>query len=234
LLFLVRALGWTFGGGEMTNSSFRKKAVSGWLKQHHTEDFTSALKLQKFLFFYEGLSKIENDLTEFRLLRGYINGPVFSDVYGDYTHEKDEFAYEAEKAYLHRPEVVNEERAKFAGFLVSIMNEHELSGLTHEFNIWRAQEKDIKRGVKNVPLREEDFNEADANLLLSLKKMYPISYIDSVEIIEISGKCFIIDKVDLPKFTEDTWSVFISLANEDSLQNPVYVSVSEEGVVMVD
>jgi len=216
------------------NSSLRKRALCGWLKQNHAEDFCSALKLQKFLFFYEALAKIENDTSEFRSLKGYINGPVFSDVYGDYTYEKNDFVYEVEKAYTKYPQLVNEERAKFAGFLVSILNEDELSKLTHEFNIWKSKESEIKRGVRNVSLREEDLNEEDAELLRFLKNMYPSEYIDSVRVINISGKSFIINKNDIPKLTEDAKSVFISLANEESLENPVYVTVTDDGVVLVD
>ncbi|CCQ94404.1 conserved hypothetical protein [[Clostridium] ultunense Esp] len=218
----------------MLYSSFRKKAISGWLKKHQPTDFSSSLKLQKFLFFYEVLSKIEKDESEFQSLRGYKNGPVFSDVYGDYTYENGEFLKGIEQAYAKKPDQVNEERAKLAGFLVSILNEVELSNLTHKFNIWKAKENEIKRGIKNVPLHEEDLSKEDEDLMLSLRNTYPTDYIDSVKVIQISGKSFVIHKEDIPKLTDDTKSVFISLADEDDLQNPVYVSVAEDGVVLVD
>ena len=215
-------------------SSIRKRALSGWLKKYHEKEFFLSLKLQKFLFFYETLSKMENDVVEFSKLKGYINGPVFSDVYGDYIHERDNFINQVEKDFNNNTELVNITRAKFAGFLISILNEDDLSRFTHEFNIWRVKENDINHGVKNVSLHEKDFSEKDAELLTSIKNMYPINYIDSVKVIEISGKSFIIDKEDMLKLTDESESVFISLANESTLQNPVYISISDDGVVLVD
>jgi len=215
-------------------SSIRKRVLSGWLKKYHEKEFFSPLKLQKFLFFYEALSKIEKDNVEFNKLKGYINGPVFSDVYGDYFHERDNFINEIENDFKENIKLVNNARAKFAGFLVSILNEDELSEFTHEFNIWKAKEDDIKHGVKNVSLYEKDFNKKDAELLTSMKNMYPIDYIDSVEVFEISGKSFILNKKDMSKLTDESESVFISLANESSLQNPVYISISNDGVALVD
>jgi hypothetical protein len=218
----------------MLYSSIRKRVVSGWMKQHHTQEFSSSLKLQKFLFFYEGLSKIENEPTEFRSLKGYINGPVFGDVYGDYTYENSEFFADVDNSYQSRPEMVNVDRAKVAGFLVKIMNENELSNLTHEFNIWKCKEDNIIRGERNVVLHEEDFNDSDKELLLSLKSMYPIDYIESVIVIQISGKSFVINKEDIPKLTDEQKRVFITLANNNNLQNPVYITVSDDGVILVD
>lgn len=215
-------------------SSIRKRALSGWLKKYHEKEFFLPLKLQKFLFFYEALSKIEKDVVEFNKLKGYINGPVFSDVYGDYFHRRDDFINEVENDYNDNIKSVNNARAKFAGFLISILNEDELSNFTHEFNIWKAKENDIRSGVRDVSLYEKDFNEKDAELLTSMKNMYPIDYIDSVKVIEISGKSFILNKEDIPKLTDESEYVFISLANESSLQNPVYISISDDGVVLVD
>lgn len=217
----------------MLYSSRRKREISGWLKENHSHEFSSSLKLQKFLFFYEILSKIENDECELDSLKGYMNGPVFSDVYGDYTYRTDEFEADVETAYQHASNV-DEDIAKFTGFLVSILNQEELSEITHELNIWKSKEELISSGAKQVPLLEKDFTKEDEDLLYSLRAMYPTEYIDSVQVIEISGKSFVISKEDVKKLTEDQERVFITLADDDSLENPVYVSVSEDGVVLID
>jgi len=218
----------------MLNSSVRKMTVSGWLKKHHSEEFSSPLKLQKFLFFYEAYSKIEDDSSEFKSLKGYPNGPVFSDVYGDYRYRSDDFSLGAEEAYeIYKPSI-NEERAKFSGFLVKIQNELELSDLTHELNIWNSKKSFIERGDKQIPLDEKDLNSSDADFLLSLREMYPIEYIDSVKVIQISGKSFIINHSDVERLTEEQCSLFTTLAKDDNLTNPVYVTLDEDGVVLVD
>lgn len=215
-------------------SSIRKRALSGWLKKYHEKEFLSPLKLQKFLFFYETLSKVEKDNVEFKKLKGYPNGPVFSDVYGDYVYEKNDFFKEVNKVYKENTKLVDKARAKFAGFLVSIMNEEELSALTHEFNIWKVKENDINNGLKDVSLCEKDFNIKDTEFLMTLRDTYSNGYIDSVEVFEISEKSFILNKQDIPKLNNKSRYTFISLANEKNLQNPVYVSVSNNGVLLVD
>lgn len=218
----------------MLNSNIRKRAASGWLKENYRQGFSSSLKLQKFLFFYETLSKVEGDHADFTYLRGYENGPVFSDVYGDYIYRKPEFFNEVESAYRNNPEVINEERAKFASFLVNILTERELSELTHELNIWNAKEKEINKGTRHISLCEEDFTKEDAELLKTLRETYTSDYIDSVEVVEIYNKSFIINKDDMQNFTEEQQNVFITLSNDDNIENPVYVRISEDGVILID
>ena len=68
----------------MVNSNARKRALSGWLLENNPKDFQSNLKLQKFLFLYECLSKVENYNADFTSLQWFRNGPVFNVVYGNY------------------------------------------------------------------------------------------------------------------------------------------------------
>src|SRR5699024_4743813 len=119
------------------NSNERKVELSSWLKLNQPSEFSDNLKLQKFLFFYEVLSKIENEEADFSYLRAYPNGPVFSNVYGDYVYQSLAFITRLDE-FVDKPiNEVNEERAKFAGFLVKILNEKELSDLTHELDAWK-------------------------------------------------------------------------------------------------
>ena len=118
-------------------SGIRKRAISGWLAHHYSEEFSSLFKLQTFLFLYEVLSKIENNDAEFYSLKGDVNGTCFSDVQKDYTSQKDEFVQNVMEAYILNKDLVNEDIAIFSGFFVKILNEKELSLLTHELNIWK-------------------------------------------------------------------------------------------------
>lgn len=43
------------------------------------------------MLFYETFSKIVEEQTDFSHLRGYKNGPVFSNVWGGYTKDREEF-----------------------------------------------------------------------------------------------------------------------------------------------
>lgn len=220
----------------MLYSSDRKKTLGGWLKKHHEREFSSPIKFQKFLFFYETLSILEKDKYELNKLRGWKQGPVFSDVWGDYNYRNEEFVKDAKKTYSNNKKKINNDRAELSSFLVSIMTTSELSDLTHEFNIWKAKENEINsnNNKKNILLHIKDFNKHDTEMLLTLKKAYPINYINSVKIREESGKIFILKKSDIEKLNENSEYAFLALSKENSLKNPAYVSVSDEGVLLVD
>lgn len=215
------------------NSNTRKVELSSWLKHKQPGEFTDNLKLQKFLFFYEALSKLEEDESDFNYLRAYPNGPVFSNVYGDYIYQSIAFMDSIEQVDLQKTNNIDEERAKFSGFLVKILSEEELSDLTHELDAWKVHEPKIKKGIKNITIHESDFSEDDFHLLRTLRSMYPNDLIDDSEVISIMDKNFILPKEDLQKLTEEQKNVFLTLANEE-LNNPVFVNLSEEGVLLID
>src|SRR5690606_4265848 len=122
---------------------------------------------------------------------------------------------------------INEDRAKLAGFLVRILNEEELSDLTHELDAWKIHKQSIDRGVKNITMRAEDFSEDDFMLLQTLKEMYPVDLIDNSTIISIMDKNFLLSTNDFNRLTEDQKNAFLLLADEE-LDNPVYVSLTDE------
>lgn len=215
-------------------TSIRKRALSGWFAHNYSEEFSSLLKLQMFLFFYEAISKFENNDSEFHSLKGYVNGPVFSDVYKDYMHQKVEFVNNAKEAYILKKDLINENIAMFSGFLVKILNEKELSKLIHELNIWKVKDNEIQSGGKYISLSEQDLDKEDQEFLISLKSMYSTEYIESVKVKVINGKSFILHKDDVHKLTDEQQRIFITLADDDGLGNPVYISISEDGFVLFD
>jgi hypothetical protein len=222
----------------MVYSDNRKQILSGWLQEKSAICFNSSLKLQKFLFFYESFSKVENDTYDFNKLKGYENGPVFSSVFGDYRHDEAGFRIATQEAFNKNPEQVNEVRANLSSFIVKIMTERELSLFTHKFNMWNSKKKEIiENKIKDVGLDESDFNENDISLLNTLKTAYSDEYIDSVSVFSIDDKSFVITKKDaeklskLPKESKD--SLFV-IAKDKSLFNPIYISLDSDGVIIVD
>jgi len=216
------------------NSSSRKRILCGWLRNNHEREFNSPLKLQKFLFFYELYSKIENDIYELRSLKGYIHGPVFSDVYGDYTYEYLDFAANALDQFRMYSSDVNEDRAELSCFLVRVHTEMELSKLTHGFNIWNSKEDEINRGKLQVPLYEEFLSENDIQKLLFFKEIYTPDFINSTEVLNVDSKNFLIPKKDLNRLTSEHIEVIEKLSYNKELTNPVYLSIDEDGVILVD
>ncbi|WP_028590370.1 hypothetical protein [Paenibacillus massiliensis] len=218
----------------MLNSSYRHRAVSGWLKENHPIQFNSDLKLQKFLFFYEAQCETEDGSAHFNSLKGYKNGPVFSDVFGDFKYDYHEFDENVTRLFHDCPEHVDIPKAKLASFLVRTMTEDELSILTHEFNIWKAKEHRILQNEKNVPLSRNDFNENDKSLINSFCESYTEEFIDSIVVLEVLGKSFVIEKSDYSILSDDQRLVFLQLAQQEELVNPVYITISEDGVILVD
>ena len=218
----------------MINSNTRKLALSGWLKNKHNQIYKAPLRMQKFLFFYESFAKIDNDKADFSYLRGYIRGPVFSNVWGDYMRDRNEFDSNSELAFDRFGEGINGERAKKAAFLVSILTEDELSDLTHQLNIWKCKEKNIRAGEQQVSLHEEDFSRDDCVLINALKEMYSIDLIDNSVVFSFNDKNFVISRKDLPKISEHHADVLFSLAENEQLKNPVFVELEDNGEIIID
>lgn len=218
----------------MICSSSRKLYLSGWLKEHGQTEYNSPLKLQKFLLFYEAFAKINGRESDFSYLKGYKRGPVFSNVWGDYTYERSDFDREAKKAYKEFEDEIDKERAERSLFLVSILSENELSELTHQLDLWRSKEDRIMNGERQVELDESDFSEEDAKLVALLEEMYPNDLIEHSHIVPLDNHYFLFSKEDAATLTEQHFDTLSELANTESLHNPVYVSIDEEGRLIVD
>ncbi len=218
----------------MIYSNERKLYLSGWLKENNENSYNTPLKLQKFLFFYEAFTKTKGEKSDFSHLRGYKKGPVFSNVWGDYTKERMMFDNEAHDAYERDKGEIDLERAKKCAFIVGILTEKELSDITHSMNLWKSKEDRIMNGEYQVDLYEKDFNEDDENIVKMLDKMYPIEMIDNSVVYNLDKNYFVFNKNDVVKLTEEHFDILMSLSEQDNLKNPVYVDVSDEGELIVD
>lgn len=216
----------------MPFSTDRKKAMLGWAFKESA--LSNNIQFQKFLFFYECLSKVDGDVSEFSGLQGWKDGPVFSAVWGDMTYDKrTQFRSECEASFALNQGIINTARAKLAVFIVRILGA-KLSEFTHTLDIWAKKEDRIIRGEKGVPLDEADFSFSDAQRIKELEQAYPTSYIDSMNIESFRGKSFLIPKSDTAKLTPEAREALKALALDDSLDSPVYVTFGEGGELLVD
>ncbi len=218
----------------MLYSNNRKLLLSGWLQVHDAPAYCSPLRLQKYLFLYEAFSKVAQDHADFSRLKGYKRGPVFSPVWGDYTKDRKEFDARTLALYNQEKANVNELRAKRASFIVSSLSEDELSALTHQFHIWHAKRQRIMSGEQQVELCENDFNEADSEIVRMLEKMYPTEMIQNSEIINVGERYFVFSKNDMAKLTEQHLDILSMVSEQKELHNPVYVEIDEDGRLCVD
>ncbi len=218
----------------MVDSNERKRCLSGWLLHNSKNEYNAALKLQKFLFFYECFSKVSGEEPDFSHLRGYKRGPVFSQVWGDYAKDREEFNRAADESYNLGKDTINNDRAKKCAFVVQVLSESELSELTHLMNLWKAKEERILQGEYQVDLDENDFNENDAKIISTLDKMYPIELIDKSFVIPIDSHYFVFKKEDVPKLTEQHYDILSALAENEQISNPVYVEMDKGGRLVID
>lgn len=186
------------------------------------------------MLFYEAFIKINEGTADFTHLKGYKRGPVFSNVWGDYTYERLAFDDAVEKEYYSPREHIVEKYAKKSHFLVSILSENELSALTHRLNLWKSKESKIMQGERQVELQESDFSDDDAKLIGLLDKMYPLSLIDNSHVIEIDNHYFIFSKQDASRLSEQHFDILSELSDSEPLANPVYVELDEEGRLIID
>ena len=213
----------------MANSSERKQALVGW--SYNNAGYISNTQLQKFLFFYECFSKIDGDTYELEGLKGYINGPVFSTVFGDVRYN-DGFTATCGEIFLSRRDMVNEHRAKLSNFLVKSLG-NRLSEFTHGLNIWASKRLEIEKGTYQVPLDEADFTEHDASIFRNIERAYPESYIDMVDMRNIGGKIFVFFKTDADKINS-VIEALSEAAYDTDFNSPVYISFNEMGELLLD
>lgn len=218
----------------MICSDERKLSLSGWLKTNAFQEYCEPFKLQKFLFFNEASAKADNLPFDFSQLRGYQRGPVFTNVWKDYTKERPEFDAASNRAFSVHPEYIDEEKAKRVAFIVKTLSEAELSELTHHMNIWNSKKDRIMNGELQVTLEEKDFNDADRILVQQLINRYPLSLIDDSDVIHLNNKYFVFSKSDIPKLEEQHYNVLAMLSEKEELHNPVFVEIDNEGRLIVD
>lgn len=218
----------------MIYSNDRKLCLSGWLRKNSKVEYDTPLKLQKFLLLYESFSKVSGETPDFSHLRGYKRGPVFSNVWGDYTKEREIFDRAADESYASGWLDINEERARKCSFIVRILTENELSALTHSMNLWKSKESRIMSGEYQVNLEEKDFNEQDEQIIRLLDQMYTIELIDNSEVIHIDNYSFVFNKKDIPRLTEEHFDTLCALSESKQLMNPIYVDIEEGGRLIID
>ena len=226
---------------EMFNSSSRKLSLSGWLEENRPEAYSISLKLQKFLFLYESFAKASGKPADFTSLKGYKRGPVFSNVYGDYTKHREQFDRLASDVYnsvemRKKPKnaLVDDDIAEVAGFIVDSLTDVELSELTHSFNVWACKKDRIMGGELQVPLDESDFSDGDAELSRNLLSMYSPDLIRNTLIMHIGGKSFVFSKEDAAKIESEHEDILSAAAMDPSLHNPVFVCFDESGGLVFD
>lgn len=221
----------------MIYSNSRKLALSGWLRDHDFVSYATPLKLQKFLFFYESAAKVIGKDYDFSKLRGYKNGPVFSQVWGDYTKERTSFDLEADNEYRSfGSKYIDYSLASKIAFFIKTCTEDELSGITHSMNIWNCKRDRIQAGEYQVDLDEDDFSNDDASLIKNILTTYSEDTIKNSSVIQIKNKIFLLSKKDSQELTPIQMDTLHSLADEESLENPVYISIDNEnnGRLLVD
>jgi len=219
----------------MLNSSKRKQALSGWLKAMDPQEFSDPLKLQKFLFFYEIVSKTEEKDYELSKLKGYAGGPVFSDVYGDYRYNSELFNQVIVMALEDNEIVIDEDIATFCLFLIQTQTREELSELTHELDLWKSKQEMIEWGEYQVSLHESNLSETDVEFIKSLRGIYPKTYTDTVKIVKGTHKRFVFTSEDHQKLTSTHYDTLKKLDKLDQLINPVHVEIDiDKGLLVYD
>lgn len=214
----------------MLNSSKDKINKIAWLNQRKRIYSLPRLKIQKFLYFYEMFQKISGNTYDISNLKAYRNGPVFSQIYGDINYREQEIINEMES--IEFPEV-NVDNAERALFVIDSMDETELSEFTHIFDMWSNKKERIGRGEKQIPITEDDITEKDISLLKQIAPEYPLDN-PGYHIIVINSKRFVVSETDYKKLSDIHYDTLEQLSNEDSLFNPVYVSIEDDGGLLVD
>jgi len=217
----------------MLNSSKRKQALAGWLKAKDSQEFADPLKLQKFLLFYEIVSKIENVEYDLTKLKGYADGPVFSDVYGDYRYNSETFNQAIVITLAENEVMINDDIASFCLFLIQTQTREELSELTHELDLWKSKQDMIEWGEYQVSLHESSLSDTDVEFIKRLRGIYPKDYTDTHRIVKGDHKRFVFTIEDYENLTQTHYETLEKLDKLEQLLNPVHIEIDIDGGLLV-
>ncbi|BAK95118.1 hypothetical protein [Tetragenococcus halophilus] len=215
----------------MINTGVRRQGIVNWLKQNDPSEYWTSLKVQKFLFFYEVFSKTEGQTYNFDMMKAYVNGPVFSEVYGDYTYRNEEFNKKITEAPM---KYIDEKIAIKAHFLINIMNKKDLSKLTHGFDMWNIHKPEIEKEEQQIKMDESDFSEEDGKLAEELFSMYDEEFIEKSTVVPVNDKKFIFSKSEFDQLNEQHRIALETISHDNNLINPVFVEIGEKGELLID
>lgn len=214
----------------MLFSSKEKIDQLSWLNKRKRISSIPRLKVQKFLYFYEMFQKISGNDYNIDNLKAYVNGPVFSQVYGDINYREQEVYNEIDS--IENPEI-DKNNAERALFIIDSMGEKELSNLTHIFDMWSSKKERIDAGEVQIPIIESDITEKDIALFNQIIPEYPINN-PGYHVIVMNNKRFVTSDEDYKRLSEVHYNTLEKLSNEDNLFNPIYISIEEDGGLLVD
>lgn len=220
----------------MLYSKINRLYQAAWLFNKDRREFYHVLKLVKFVFFYEVFSTIKGLETASLDFKIYEQGPVDTRLRGDFEFRSAEFM---NKIYEIKDSItsIDTEIAKKAYWTVNTLNKHEVSDLTHKFDYWKkGVPKNKVWANTNIDGNPFDLSDSDKELARILFDMADIDVIDNSNVIHFNGKHFVLNNNDFEKLTEKQQETLeeISELDDDSLQNPIYVSLEDDGGIIID
>ena len=216
----------------MLFSKIRQRALAGWLKKNDPVSFNNSVKVQKFLFFYDMASLNNGEEIDSSHLRGYVQGPVYSDVYGDYTHERAKFEKSCNEN-LNSYNEINEDRAIYVDFIVKTRTDKELSEMTHKLNLWNAKKDDIMKRKNQVDLDMNDYTKEDAAFIDRLMRLYNEEDIQKT-VISMNERYFLFSNEDARNLTTEQSDVLWIISSDMETPNPIYAEIAENGALIID
>lgn len=214
----------------MINTPYSRLKKLKWLYNNEKLSSFNNLEVQKFLFFSEMFNKKQGEEYDLKSLRAYKNGPVFSDTWGDFKHDYDEIDRAIDSSQIDFNSNI-ENSLKKAGFLVNSLSNDELIELTHNLDMWKSKEEDVKKEVRHIPIKENDITDLD---LVKIGHLYDLCDIENVyNTFAINDKKFLLLAEQMLEFNEEHLHVLQELSTSKELLNPVYISI-EEGVLLID
>lgn len=205
-----------------------------WL-YNSTDSSFSPLQIQKFLFLYEMFSKVKGNDYNISSLRAYANGPVFSNVYGDYLYDRPNLMDKIKQVTDFS--TICEKTASICRLVVESMTENELSELTHKFDLWSAHEEEIEKGQRNITIEEKDISDTDISKLEKILNYYTNLEKIGYTSITIGDKVFMISRENAEDIKREHSETLDLLSTKDNLVNPVFLDVETingKEVLLVD
>ncbi|WP_324823498.1 hypothetical protein [Sinanaerobacter sp. ZZT-01] len=87
--------------------------------------------------------------------------------------------------------------------------------------------------IKLVDIIKQSSVEEQQELIHECVRLFSLTYIKTVEVLSIKDKRFILPKTNTGKFTQKHKDILYDLVEHETLENPVYLSITDTGILIV-
>lgn len=194
----------------------------------------SGLKAQKFLFFYNSFSMLEDKPYTDEMLYAYEDGPLYYDVLTlSRNHTTNQVVNMLRTSGAKGEDVeIDETILETAFMFTELFPSDELSKITHNLEIWQKRYEEYRLSEEKSSFSFSDFTANDLEYLSELKSVFSPQLYEKFKVEFGDNFSYLIER-DNYNYIIKKLGGLSGIKKIRSEYNPIYIYV-EEGEIIID